>query len=135
MQTKKKYSDRRVNERRHDARRCDARRQDVRRDNVRLNSSFKASVLDHNGKTINVSASGVYFEVVTDDIEAFSPGTSIPLRINAVTRTHDGQEGSFIISGRGKVIRSSVIKNQDDTCSLGVAVEFTEKLDTRVDYD
>ena len=135
MQSTKKYSDRRVDERRRDARRSDARRQGVRRDNIRLNSSFKASVLDHNGKTVNVSASGVYFEVVTDDIESFSPGTTVPLQINAVTRTHDGQDGTFILSGRGKVIRSSVIKKQDHAYSLGVAVEFTEKLDTRVDYD
>lgn len=135
MQAEKKYSDRRVDERRCDARRSDARRQGVRRDNIRLNSSFKASVLDHNGKTINVSASGVYFEVVTDDIEAFSPGATVPLKINAVTRTHEGRSGTYIISGRGKVIRSSVIKKQDDNYSLGVAVEFTEKLDTKVYYD
>ena len=135
MQSTKKYSDRRVDERRRDARRSDARRQGVRRDNIRLNSSFKASVLDHNGKTVNVSASGVYFEVVTDDVESFSTGTTIPLQINAVTRTHDGQSGTYIISGRGKVIRSSVIKKQDGDYSLGVAVEFTGKLDTKVDYD
>lgn len=135
MQTEKKYTDRRVNERRQDARRSDARRQGVRRDNIRLNSSFKASVLDHSGKTINVSASGVYFEVVTDDVETFSLGATVPLQINAVTRTHDGRSGTYIISGRGKVIRSSVIKKQDDAYSLGVAVAFTEKLDTKVDYD
>jgi len=135
MQSTKKYSDRRVDECRRDARRSDARRQSVRSDNIRLNSSFKALVLDHNGKTVTVSASGIYFEVITDDMESFSTGTTIPLQINAVTLTHDGRSGTYIISGRGKVIRSSVIKKQDDAYSLGVAVEFTGKPDTKVDYD
>ncbi|MDV5166584.1 MAG: hypothetical protein R2568_07525 [Candidatus Scalindua sp.] len=135
MQVEKEYSDRRVNERRSDTRRSDARRASVRRSNLRFNSSFKASILDNNGKTVNVSASGVYFEVITYDIEAFSPETTIPLQINAVTRTYEGRSGTVIISGRGKVIRSSVIRNQSDTYSLGVAVEFTEKLDTKVGYD
>jgi len=82
MQTKKKYSDRRHNQRRHDDRRCNPRRQSERQ-----NISFEILLSDQNGETINVSASGVYFEVATNDMEAFSPGTIIPLQINAVTTT------------------------------------------------
>ena len=106
MQGEKKNSDRRRNERRHDARKNNTRRNNVRRNAVRLDNSFKVSVTDHNGKTVNVSASGVYFEVTTNDIETFSPGTIIPLQIDAVTSTYDGRDEKLILSGRGKVIRS-----------------------------
>ena len=130
MEAKEKYSERRRSERRHDARRSNARRGDVR-----LDSSFEASLLDHNGKTVNVSASGVYFEVITNDMEAFPLGTTIPLRINAVTHTYEGREGTLKITGRGKVIRNCIIENPDHANSLGVALEFTEKLHTDTDYD
>ena len=130
MEAKEKYSERRRSERRHDARRSNARRGDVR-----LDSSFEASLLDHNGKTVNVSASGVYFEVITNDMEGFPLGTTIPLQINAVTHTYEGREGTLKITGRGKVIRNCIIENPDHANSLGVAVEFTEKLHTEIDYD
>ncbi len=63
MQTKGRYTDRRHNKRRHAARRCNARRR-----NVRLNVSSEVSLPGQDCKTINVSASGVYFEVATNDI-------------------------------------------------------------------
>ena len=130
MEAKEKYSERRRNERRHDA-----RRSNVRRGDVRLDSSFEASLLDHDGRTVNVSASGVYFEVITNDMEAFPLGTTIPLQINAVTHTYEGREGTLRITGRGKVIRNCIIENPDHANSLGVALEFTEKLHTDTDYD
>ncbi len=101
MQNKEKYSDRRRNQKRHDRRpdpaleiplpdqniRQDDRRCDPRRQSERQNISFEILLSDQNGETINVSVSGVYFEVATNDMEAFSPGTIIPLQINAVTTT------------------------------------------------
>ena len=101
MPTKGKFSDRRRNKRRQDrgpdpaletplpdqGKRHDNRRCDLRRQSERQNISFEVLLSDQDGKTINVSASGVYFEVATDDMEAFSPGTIIPLQINAVTNT------------------------------------------------
>jgi len=133
MQGEKKNSDRRRNERRHDARKNNTRRNNVRRNAVRLDNSFKVSVTDHNGKTVNVSASGVYFEVTTNDIETFSPGTIIPLQIDAVTSTYDGRDEKLILSGRGKVIRSCIVENPDHANRLGVALEFMEKLDPILD--
>ncbi len=101
MQATEKYSDRRRNERSHENRRSEARRSQTR-----LNCSFEVSVLDYEGKTVNVSACGVYFEVTTNDIETFPPGTSIPLQINAVTNTPEGRERKLKLSGRGTVIRN-----------------------------
>ena len=67
MQAKEKYYDRRRNKRR--------------------NLSFEIAIPDQVGKTINVSASGVYFEVITNDMNVYSPGTTIPLKITAVNAT------------------------------------------------
>ncbi len=136
MQVKEIYSDRRRNKRRHDRssdpafeislpdqnRRHGARRCNPRRHNVRLNLSFEISLLNQiHGKTINVSASGVYFEVISNDMEAFSPGTTIPLQINTVS--------NILGCGRGTVIRNCIIeRTRTMIISLGVALEFTEKL-------
>ncbi len=138
MQVKKKYSDRRRNRRRerrlapafepdqdkrHGDRRCDPRRR-----NVRLNVSFEILLPDKNGKTINASASGVYFEVAIKDMEAFSPGATIPLQINTVTNTPESRERKLKFSGRGTVIRNCIIENPYYENTLGVALEFTEEL-------
>ena len=138
MRPKGKYSDRRRNQRRdrrrdpafepdqdkrHGDRRCNPRRR-----NERLNISFEISLSDLDGKTINVSASGVFFEVITNDMEAFSPGTIIPLQIDTVTNTPGSRERNLKLSGRGTVIRNWIIENPGHENSLGVALEFTEKL-------
>ncbi len=135
MQVKRKYSDRRRNQRRdrrrdlafepdqdkrHGNRRCDPRRR-----NVRLNVSFEILLSDKNGKTINASASGVYFEVAIKDMEVFSPGATIPLQINTVTNTPESRERKLKLGARGTVIRNCIIENPDYENSLGVALEFT----------
>ncbi len=38
--------------------------------NQRLNLSFDISLQDQKGKTINIKATGVYFEVIKDDVDA-----------------------------------------------------------------
>ena len=123
MQNKGRYSDRRHNERRHDARRGNPRRR-----NVRLNVSNEVSLPDHDCKTINVSESGVYFEVITNDMEAFSPGTTIPLQITTVTNIPGVGERKFKLGGNGTVVRNRIIENPGHENALGVALEFTEKL-------
>jgi len=138
MQATEKYSDRRRNERR-----CDSRRNNPRRSNARLNHSFKVSILDYDGetvnfyvgKTVNISAKGSYLEVITNDKEVFLPGTTIPLQINAVTNTSDGREKKIKFSGRGTVIWNCIIRHLDHDNSLGVALEFTEKLNAELDND
>ncbi len=148
MQTKGRYSDRRRN-RRRDRRRDPAfeislpdqdkrhgdRRSNPRRRNERLNLSFEISLPDQDGKAINVSASGICFEVAKKYMEAFSPGTTIPLQINTVTNTPGSQERKLKLSGRGTVIRNWIIENPDHENTLGVALEFTEKLNVVLDND
>ncbi len=125
MQINKNHYERRRYERRCKPRRCD----------VRLYRSFEVSVLDYDGKTINVSSSGVYFEVIANDMDVFRLGTSIPLQINAITNISADLERKFKLSGRGTVVRSYIIENTDHANSLGIALEFTEKLNTELDND
>jgi hypothetical protein len=106
-----------------------------RRSERKSNPKVEISLLDQQGKIVNYSASGVYFEVRTNDTKAFHIGTTIPLQINAATHIFDGVDGNFVISGRGKVIRNCIIENPDNVNSLGVALEFTEKLNTKLDND
>ncbi len=116
---------------RHENRGCNPRR-----DNERQNLSFEVLFDDQSGKSINVSASGVYFEVATNDMEAFSPGTIIPLQINTVTAaTPYSREKKLKLSGIGLVIRNCIIENPDHENRLGIAVKFMDKLATRVDSD
>ncbi len=130
MQIKGRYSDRRHNERRHHARRCNSRRR-----NVRLNVSSEVSLPDHDCKTINACENGVYIEVITNDMEAFSPGTTIPLQITTVTNIPGAGERKFKLDGRGTVIRNCIIENSGHENTLGVALEFTEKLNIVEDSD
>ena len=43
-----------------------------KRNNERMDLSFAISLPGQDGETKNISASGVYFAVITDDIEAFA---------------------------------------------------------------
>ncbi len=135
MQATERYSDRRHNKRRHVNRKSNARSGNPRRSDARLNLSLDVSALDHNGKIVNVSARGVYFEVITNNIEVFPPGTSIPLQINVATNTSEGRDKEFMLFGTGTVIWNCIIENTDHTNSLGVALKFTEKLNTELDND
>jgi hypothetical protein len=126
MDAKKKYSDRRHSE----------RNSNPRRDSLRLNRSFDISILDHKGRVVNVSVSGVYFEVTTNDMEAFPIGTTIPLQIKAEKLTYTiGMDKKYLISGSGKVIRNYAIENPGHVNSLGVALKFTEKMNLKLDND
>jgi hypothetical protein len=108
MQTKEKNDDRRVDE--------------------RLELPLQISLYDKSGKAINISATGVYFEVITDDIEAFSPGTTIPIRITADTSTPGNGDGKIKLSGNGIVIRNKIKNVTSHGNEIGVAVQFNEHL-------
>jgi hypothetical protein len=96
--------------------------------NQRLNLSFDISLPERKGKTINVSATGVYFEVITDNIDAFAPGSVIPLQISAI----DTNERMLNLSGEGLIIREEIKETSSDGSRLGIAVQFTEKLNVDV---
>ncbi len=63
-----------------------------KRNNERIDLAFAISLLGQDGETKNISASGVYFELITDGIEAFAPGIIIPIQITATTTTPGFEE-------------------------------------------
>ncbi len=99
-----------------------------KRHNQRMNLSFDISLPQQKGKTINVSATGVYFEVITDDVGAFSPGSVIPLQISAV----DTNDRKLNLSGEGLIIREDIKETSSDGSRVCVAVQFTKKLNVDV---
>jgi len=67
----------------------------------------------------------VYFELITDDIDAFFPGTIIPIQIKASATTPGFKARDINLNGKGSVVRNDI----RDGNRLGVALEFKEKLD------
>ncbi len=101
-----------------------------RRRRQRLNGAFEISLLNQvKGRTKNVSANGASFEVITDDIEAFCPGTIIPLEITSINMTLDSKVMKLCLSGKGLIICREVIEETTGCCiKLNLAVQFMEKL-------
>ncbi len=108
MQTEKKDFDRRINK--------------------RLELPLQISLYDQSGKTTNISATGVYFEIITEDIEAFSPGATIPIQITADTSTPGIGERKIRLNGNGTIIRNNIKNVTSRGNELGVAVQFNEHL-------
>ena len=96
----------------------------------RLNGEFEISLLHQvKGRTKNVSANGASFEVMTDDIEVFSPGTIIPLEITSINMTHDSKVMKLCLSGKGLIICREVIEESTGCgIKLNLAVQFIKKL-------
>ena len=59
-------------------------------------------------------------------MEAFAPGTTLPVKIAAVD-VEPGLEKELMFDGRGTVVRSGIVENRDHDNRLYVALEFTEK--------
>ncbi|MBT3878812.1 MAG: hypothetical protein HON76_04530 [Candidatus Scalindua sp.] len=97
---------------------------DDRRHSQRLDLSFEISVLNQKGKTINVCASGVYFEVITDDRGAFAIGEKVKLQIAAV----DSSQRKLTLKGEGKIVRQDIKESSRVGSRMCIAAQFTEKL-------
>ncbi len=100
-----------------------------RRANERLDLSLQISLCGQYGKAINISNTGIYFEVITDDIKTFSPGTTIPIQITANTTTSGLGEKKIKLNGNGTIIRNSIKDVTTHGNQLGIALEFKNKLD------
>ena len=99
-----------------------------KRNNERINLSFLISIPGQDGKTKNISTSGVYFEIITSDIEAFAPGTMIPIQITATTTTPGFEERKIKLKGEGCIIRNTIEDVSSHGNRMGVALEFKDKL-------
>jgi hypothetical protein len=101
--------------------------------NERLDLALQIFLLDHEGETKNISASGVSFEVITKNRKAFFPGTIIEVKIN-VAITTPGLEGRGIeIMGSGFVVRNEIKDVTVRGNRIGVALKFDKKISILVD--
>ncbi len=101
-----------------------------RRRRQRLEGEFKVN-LPHQvtGTTKNVSANGASLEVITDNIDAFRPGTIVPLEITTTNITHDSKVKELCLGGKGLIISRNVVEEIDGCgVKLNIAVQFKEKL-------
>ncbi len=101
-----------------------------RRRRQRLDGGFEISFPDQSkGRTRNVSSNGASFEVTTDDIDAFLPGTIIPLQITTANTTLDSKMKKVCLSGKGLIVSREVIEESaDNGIRLNIAVQFKQKL-------
>ena len=99
-----------------------------KRNNDRLDLSLEISLPDQNGKTINISASGVYFEVITNDIDAFAIGTTLPIQIAATATTPGFEEREIKLNGNGYIVRNDIKEVTSRGNKLCIALKFKETL-------
>lgn len=99
-----------------------------KRINTRLDLALEISLPDQNGKTINISASGVYFEVITNDIDAFAIGTILPIKISAITTTPGFEERKIKLNGNGCIVRSDIKEVTSRGNKLCIALKFKDAL-------
>jgi hypothetical protein len=101
-----------------------------RRHRLRLNGQFEIS-LPHQvkGRTKNVSSLGVSFEVITDNIAAYCPGTIISFEIATINMTLDSIVTDLCLSGKGLITRREVIEETTDCgIKLNLTVLFMQRL-------
>ncbi len=99
-----------------------------KRINTRLDLSLEISLPDQKGKTINVSASGVYFEVVTDEVDTFAIGTMLPVKIAAITATPGFEERKIKLNGNGCIVRNDIKEVTSRGNKLCIALKFNDSL-------
>ncbi len=101
-----------------------------RRRRQRLNGGFEISFSGQvKGRTKDVSANGASFEVITNDINAFRPGTIIPLEITTANTTLDSKMEMVHLSGKGLIVSREIVEETADSrIRLNIAVQFKEKL-------
>ncbi len=102
------------------------------RETERMDLALQISVPGHEGNTVNISAGGVYFDVVTSDMNAFSPGTSMPIKINALTSTPGCDERNIKLQGQGVIVRTDTKAFTNPGNRLGVALKFKDILEVVV---
>lgn len=99
-----------------------------RRSFARTKHSLPITLLDSEVKSKNISPEGVYFEVITKDIENYSPGKVILCEVEYNNSRFEipKKTGRFI--GFGEVVRVDAIDINNPNKKLGVALKFSEKL-------
>ncbi len=101
-----------------------------RRAEKRIELSLPMTLLCQKVKSENISPGGVYFEVITNDIEKYSPGKTSATEIIISTSTPMLPKKTVKLTGTGMIIRVDEIEIINQDRKLGVALKFIKKLET-----
>ncbi|ODS32251.1 MAG: hypothetical protein SCARUB_02645 [Candidatus Scalindua rubra] len=83
-----------------------------RRANTRLELSHTIMILNHEAVSIDISYSGAYCEVETDDVDLFVPGKQITFEIVGSACTSNRLPGKIVrVIGRGVIMRTDEIES------------------------
>ncbi len=105
-----------------------------RRVGKRLELSLPMTLFGQKVKSKNISPGGVYFEVITNDIEKYSPGKTSTIEIIVSTSTALFPQETVKLTGTGMIIRVDEIESINQDKKLGVALKFIKKLETFLTY-
>ncbi len=104
-----------------------------RRADKRLDHSLQITLLDHKVNSENVSPSGVYFEVVTNNVEPFSIGRTVKFEMLAKAHIPVSLGRAIRLAGSGKIVRNNKIDNNQNDKKFGIALTFNRKLEVVLD--
>ncbi len=107
---------------------CINRMNNERRFFARLKRSLPITLLDREVKSKNISPEGVYFEVITNDVENYALGKEIMVYIEGIDSKSVGTERNVCITGFGEVVRVDEIDITNHDKKLGVALKFDGEL-------
>ncbi len=99
-----------------------------RRVEERLELSLPMTLLGQKVKSENISLGGVYFEVITKDIENYSLGKVIMVEVEFTDSKFVPPERTDKLIGFGKVARVERIDITNHDNKFGVALKFSEEL-------
>ncbi len=99
-----------------------------KRANTRLDLSLEILLPDQNGWTINVSPGGVYFEIITKNMDAFAIGTTLPVQIAASTTALGFEDRKIKLDGNGRVVRNDIKEVTNYGNRLCIALQFKDTL-------
>ncbi|MDR4497599.1 MAG: hypothetical protein MRK02_06710 [Candidatus Scalindua sp.] len=95
----------------------------------RLCLSLPIMVLNRKVESKNISSTGVYFEVLPENIKLFQVGTRVEFEILAKTSSPMLPERTIRLGGSGEVIRNEIVGSCPEERKCGVALKFNKKLE------
>ncbi len=99
----------------------------------RLDLVLPISLHSHEGKSGNISNSGVYLEMTTDNAEDFSKGKMMEFEVTAKTSKVGFESRVLGLSTKGVIVRADKVATRNHGTRLGIALEFNEKLEIKTD--
>ncbi len=95
--------------------------------------SMPMMLSSHKVELKNVSSTGIYFEVVTDNAEYFCTEKSISFELLAKTSTPTLPGRTIRLGGNGNIVRYTLINSCQHKKRWGIALKFNDKLDILFD--